>query len=84
MCPAGVAMPLRLSVEEGALIFRSSSYGLRLGRFRMPLPRWLSPGALSVTHRETGADAFEFALNLQHSLFGELLRQSGRYRDQDA
>jgi hypothetical protein len=77
MCPAGVAMPLRLSVEEGALIFR-------LGRFRMPLPRWLSPGALSVTHRETGADAFEFALNLQHSLFGELLRQSGRYRDQDA
>ncbi|GLK57632.1 hypothetical protein JOD31_003405 [Methylopila capsulata] len=78
----GVAMPLRLSVEDGALTFRSAGYTLRLGRFRVALPGWLSPGALTVTHRETGAGAFEFALSLRHPLFGELLRQSGRYRDQ--
>lgn len=78
----GVAMPLTLSVEAGALTFRSAGYVLRLGRFRLPLPGWLSPGALTVTHRETGAGAFEFGLTLRHPLFGELLRQSGSYRDQ--
>ncbi|MFD1333654.1 DUF4166 domain-containing protein [Methylopila musalis] len=80
----GVAMPLTLSAEEGALVFRSAGYVLRLGRFRLPLPGWLSPGALTVIHRETGEGAFEFTLDLRHPLFGALLRQSGSYRDQRA
>jgi hypothetical protein len=80
----GVSMALRLTVEQGALAFRSAGYDLRFGRIRLPLPSWLSPGDLTVTHRETGAGAFEFALRLEHPLFGELLHQSGHYRDQHA
>lgn len=78
----GIAMALRLTVEDGTLAFRSAGYNLKLGRFRLPLPRWLTPGQLTVTHRETGAGTFEFALDLSHPLFGELLHQSGQYRDQ--
>lgn len=78
----GIAMALRLTVENGTLAFRSAGYNLKLGRFRLPLPRWLTPGQLTVTHRETGAGTFEFALDLSHPLFGELLHQSGQYRDQ--
>lgn len=78
----GIAMALALTVENGVLAFRSAGYTLRLGRFRLSLPHWLSPGALTVTHRETGAGAFEFGLRLRHPVFGELLYQSGRYRDQ--
>lgn len=78
----GIAMALKLTVEDGTLAFRSAGYNLKLGRLRLPLPRWLAPGQLTVTHRETGAGAFEFALHLSHPLFGELLHQSGQYRDQ--
>jgi hypothetical protein len=80
----GVVMALRLLVEDGVLTFRSAEYAIRLGRVRLPLPGWLSPGVLTVTHRDTGAGAFEFALDLRHPLFGNLLRQIGRYRDQHA
>jgi hypothetical protein len=78
----GIAMALTLSVEGEALAFHSAGYSLRLGRLRLPLPNWLSPGELTVTHRETEPGAFEFALRLRHPLFGELLRQLGSYRDQ--
>lgn len=78
----GIAMALTLSVERGTLTFRSAGYNLRLGRLRLPLPRWLSPGMITVMHRETGASAFEFTLHLSHPLFGELLHQTGQYRDQ--
>ncbi len=80
----GIAMALKLSVENGTLAFRSAGYNLRIGRLCVPLPRWLSPGELTVTHQETGAGAFEFALHIVHPLFGELLHQSGHYKDQHA
>ncbi|HEV7259442.1 MAG TPA: DUF4166 domain-containing protein [Bosea sp. (in: a-proteobacteria)] len=78
----GIAMALRLGAEDGALVFRSAGYTFRLGRLRLPIPSWLAPGALTVTHRETSPGAFTFSLALQHPLFGELLHQSGDYRDQ--
>ncbi|MGX5733074.1 DUF4166 domain-containing protein [Bosea thiooxidans] len=78
----GIAMALKLSVEDGTLAFRSVGYNLKVGRLRVPLPHWLSPGRLTVTHRETDAGAFEFTLHLGHRLFGELLYQCGQYRDQ--
>lgn len=78
----GIAMALRLHVEDGVLLFRSAGYSLRLGPWRLPIPRWLAPGELTVTHRETGPEAFTFTLELRHALFGELLYQSGDYRDQ--
>ncbi len=78
----GIAMALTLHVEGGTLLFRSAGYNLQLGRVRLPLPAWLSPGALTVSHAETGPGAFAFTLHLAHPLFGELLDQTGHYRDQ--
>jgi hypothetical protein len=78
----GISIALRISVEEGALVFRSAAYRLALGRLRMSLPKWLSPGALAVTHRETGKATFLFSLKLEHPVFGELLFQSGHYREE--
>ncbi len=78
----GITMALRPGVEDGALIFRSAGYALNLGRIRLPLPGWLSPGALTVGHRVTGPGTFAFTLSLSHRLFGELLHQEGHYRDE--
>ena len=77
----GVSMALRISVEQEALVFRSVGYSLQLGRLRLPLPRWLTPGDLTVTHRDLGGGAFRFTLEIIHPRFGLLIRQSAVFRE---
>lgn len=48
----GVGMALRVSVEAGALVFRSAGYFLGLKRWRMRLPRFLRPGEMQIEHRD--------------------------------
>src|SRR3954463_2222375 len=45
----GVSMALGVSVENQALVFRSTGYSLQTGPLRLPLPAWLTPGDLTVT-----------------------------------
>ncbi|MGI9328639.1 MAG: DUF4166 domain-containing protein [Pseudomonadales bacterium] len=71
----GLAMALRLSVEEGALLFRSAGFVLYLGALRVSLPAWLTPFELTVVHRELSKQRFEFLLDLAHPRFGELIHQ---------
>ncbi len=77
----GLSVALRLSVERGALCFRSAFYQLHLGRKRLRLPDILSPGSLKVVHEETKPGEFIFSLRLRHNWFGELVYQEGVYRD---
>jgi Domain of unknown function (DUF4166) len=62
----GVSMALRISVEHEALVFRSVGYALRVGWLRLPLPPWLTPGDLTVTHSDLGSGAFRFTLEIVH------------------
>jgi hypothetical protein len=77
----GVSMALRVSVEHEALVFRSAGYSLQLGSLRLPLPVWLTPGDLTVTHSDLGCGTFRFALEIVHRRFGMLLRQSAVFRE---
>ena len=77
----GIGMALRIDVEAGALVFRSAYYFLMLGKRRLHLPRWLSPGDLTVTHRAIDAGQFEFILHLEHPVFGILVHQLAVFRD---
>lgn len=77
----GISMALRISVVHEALLFRSVGYSVQLGRLRVPLPEWLTPGDLTVTHRDLGAGAFRFTLEITHPRFGMLLRQSAVFRE---
>ena len=78
----GIVMALRASAENGALVFRDAGYHLVVGTRRFALPRFLHPGRLEVRHEDRGGGRFRFALTLTHPLFGELLHQSGIYRDE--
>ena len=78
---AGVGMSLRLLVEGESLLFVSECYFLSILRRRWHLPRWLAPGHLVVGHHDLGAGWFEFTLDLNHPLLGELLHQRARFRD---
>lgn len=77
----GVSMALRISVEHEALRFRSVGYAVQIGGLRLPLPTWLTPGDLIVTHSDLGGDAFRFALEIIHPRFGMLIRQSAVFRE---
>ena len=77
----GIGMSLRVTVEEGALIFRSAGYFLELGRWRLPIPRALDPGRMQIEHRDEGAGTFAFSLQLTHPLLGALVHQLAIFRD---
>ena len=77
----GVGMALSVRVEDGVLLFRSAGYFIGWGAWRVVLPAWLVPGALTVTHRELGAGRFLFALDVVHPLFGHIIHQAAVFRE---
>jgi hypothetical protein len=78
----GLSMALRVSVENEALVFRSAGYSLQFGQQRLPLPKWLTPGHLTVTHSDLGGNGtFRFTLEIVHPRFGMLIRQSAVFKE---
>ena len=77
----GFGIALRVEARADRLLFVSDHYFLRVLGCRVPLPRWLSPGALTVAHVDRGEGAFTFELTLVHPLAGELMRQVGLFRE---
>ncbi|MEI9901278.1 MAG: DUF4166 domain-containing protein [Hyphomicrobium sp.] len=77
----GIGMALRVTVEDGALIFRSAGYFLALGERRLPLPRFVHPGQMTIEHRDRGGGVFAFELELAHPRFGRLVGQLAHFHD---
>ena len=78
---AGFGIALTVSADDQALHFHSDHYFFQAGRLRLSLPRWLSPGALTISHVDFGADWFAFVLVLEHPVLGEILSQTGLFRE---
>lgn len=83
LLPGGFGMALSLRVKERTLEFCSAGYFVTLFGHRFTLPAILSPGDLTVGHRDLGGGAFEFTLDLRHSRFGPLIRQTARFHDME-
>jgi hypothetical protein len=77
----GISMALRVCVADDALHFHRTGYSFSLGRLRLRLPDWLTPGALIVSHADLGGGAFRFTLEITHPRFGRLLRQSAKFTE---
>ncbi len=73
----GIGMWLRLSERAGSLHFRSTGYFCVLGRWRVALPDWLTPGALTVVHSDEGQGRFRFRISVVHPMLGETFFQDG-------
>jgi len=67
--------------KDSALIFRAAHYFLQLGRVRIRLPAWLTPGHLSVTHAELGDGRFLFRLDITHPRLGRLICQTAAFKE---
>jgi hypothetical protein len=66
------------------LHFHSDHYFFQLGRLRLRLPPALSPGNLTISHVDFGAEWFAFVLVLEHPLLGEIISQTGLFRERPA
>jgi hypothetical protein len=77
----GLGMTLTVDAREGALIFRSKDYFFELFGRRLTLPRWLTPGAIYVTHAELPDGKFSFTLQVIHPRLGLLIRQMAMFRE---
>ena len=77
----GVSMALRILVDGSALLFRSAGYFVRVGRLTLPLPAFLTPGVLTVSHSDLGGGEFRFTLEIVHPRFGRLIRQSAVFKE---
>ncbi|MEQ1725615.1 MAG: DUF4166 domain-containing protein [Sphingopyxis sp.] len=78
----GICMALSARAVSDGLIFTSAQYFWQVGRVRLRLPRWLTPGCTTVTHRDLGGGRFAFDLVVRHTLFGELVHQRALFEDQ--
>jgi Domain of unknown function (DUF4166) len=77
----GIGMALRVSVEKGALVFRSDHYFFQVGQRRWRVPKLLEPGLMQITHREEGGGTFAFELQLAHPALGTLVSQLAYFSD---
>ena len=78
----GIGMSLTVHGDGQSLVFRSAGYFVQLCGRRLPLPRLLTPGQVTIRHSPLDDGRFVFSLELTHSKFGELVRQCGIFRDQ--
>lgn len=75
----GVGMRLRVTAEDGALVFRDEGYVWRLFGFTLPIPAGLFFGNAYVEERPIDADSFSMKMELTHPLFGTLFRYRGHF-----
>ena len=80
----GFGIALSVSADAQALHFQSDHYFVAAGAVRVRLPSWLGPGALTISHVDRGDGSFAFVLALHHKLFGEVIRQTGVFRERFA
>jgi Domain of unknown function (DUF4166) len=78
----GIGMTLRLQELNGDLLFCSDRFFIEWRRWRLYLPQALSPGEMTICHRQKTPSSFIFELTLQHPKLGLLLHQVAQFQDQ--
>jgi len=81
MVRGGLGMALNVTVEDGALHFRSHGYFIEILGVRIPLPGLITPGRAHVIHRDLGGGRFLFSLDFHHPWLGQTLWQEGVFAD---
>ena len=76
----GMGIRLKVSAEDGALVFRDTSYVWRIFGTDIPFPgRWVM-GSVYVEERPLSANSFSMKMILEHPIFGELFRYKGCFQ----
>ena len=77
----GLGMYLKLAVKKGNLLFRGKGYFLRVRKWRIPIPAWLSVGSFELLHRNIDDRHFQVIIRIAHPILGTLFYQRGEFFD---
>jgi len=78
---SGFGMYSKVYARDGAIVFESQRFFCTIGRTRVPIPHWLSPGKTIATQRALSDGQFEFTLDIHHNLLGPMFKQVGTFRE---
>lgn len=90
IAPSGLGIFLDLSEKDGGLCFSSRYNFWQLGRWRLPIPLWLTPGHTEAWQLPMdddgcmGDDGFKYGLKITHPLWGVMFWQEGQFKAQDS
>lgn len=77
--PALIAVSFDLDVQGGALLLRSRSVGVRLGRLRLRIPRFLAPVVRLSERYDDAADRQRVALTIDVPVIGRVYEYRGLF-----
>jgi len=75
----GVGMRLRVSAEQGALVFRNTGYIWRVAGISIPIPLRFIIGTAYVEERPIDMSRFSMKMELVHPLFGIFFHYRGEF-----
>lgn len=75
----GVGMRLKVTAEEGAIVFRDNGYIWRLFGISVPIPVNLLLGSAYVEERPIDENTFSMKMIMTHPLLGVMFRYRGRF-----
>lgn len=76
----GFGMQLKIYEQDAALFFSSTEFFWQIGRFRIAIPDFLTPGHTIVSQRAIDDRNFEFTLNVNHPILGKVFYQAGVFK----
>lgn len=75
----GLGIRMKMSVDNGALVFKSKSYVWTIGAISVPIPTWLILGDAVITEKAISEDEFYMDFYMIHPLFGKTFSYSGTF-----
>jgi len=75
----GMGIRMKMSVENGALIFKSIGYVWKLAGMEIPIPNWAILGDAEIIEKAISDDEFFIDFKIIHPLFGRTFAYSGVY-----
>lgn len=75
----GVGMRLKVTAENGAIVFRGAGYIWRLFGKDIPIPVQLFFGNAYVDERPIDDNNFRMKMTLEHPVFGVMFRYEGKF-----
>lgn len=76
----GIGIRLKVTDEDGALVFRDTGYIWRVFGVDIPIPVNLFLGRAYVEERPIDDESFSMKMILKHPLFGEMFRYKGIFK----
>ncbi len=80
----GLGIRMRMSVDNGALVFTSAGYVWDTGIIRIPIPTWAILGDARIVERAISEKEFYIEFAMVHPLFGETFGYSGTFYIQES